>query len=197
MNPLTLGSQFDQVTNIFFIFILRFELKYVNPEKYINWTLSDDVKLLESYREYSPLWSKITKESFPMRNNHSCLFRFNKLMHWKRQNVWFENQPDEIKEFILFIFKKNRKNTAGKEHVFTRHGDLVPTIPKFGSGLHNLGHIISQIYDKRPLIDEFIYKKRQGQLSLTLLVNGVFSFKQISLRKKEIEEKKRITENIT
>ena len=140
----------------------------MNPDKYVNWTLEDDIKLLEFYREYGPVWSKIAKEAFPTRNNHSCLFRFNKLMHWKRQNVWFENQPDEIKEFILFIFKKKRKNA--NQNVFTSHGDVVPTIPKFGSGLHNLGQIINQIYDKRPLIDEFINKKRQGQLSLTLLV---------------------------
>ena len=149
----------------------RFELKYVNPDKYINWTLEDDIKLLESYREYGAQWSKIAKEVFPTRNNHSCLFRFNKLMHWKRQNVWFDNQSEEIKEFILFIFKKKRKTIDRNGQVFTSHGDIVPKIPKFGSGLNNLGNIINQIYEKRTLIDEFINKKRQGQLSLTLLVN--------------------------
>jgi hypothetical protein len=156
---------------------IRFELKYVNPEKYINWTIEDDIKLLESFREYGPQWSRIAKEAFPMRNNHSCLFRFNKLMHWKRQNVWFENQSEEIKEFIMFIFKKKRNHADVREQVFTRFGDVVPTIPKFGSGMHNLGNIINQIYDKKPLVDEFINKKRQGQLSLTLLVNLKLSLK--------------------
>jgi len=92
-------------------------------------------------------------------------------MHWKRQNVWFENQSEEIKEFIMFIFKKKRNHADVREQVFTSYGDVVPTIPKFGSGMHNLGNIINQIYDKKSLVDEFINKKRQGQLSLTLLVN--------------------------
>ena len=84
--------------------------------------------------------------------------------------MWFESQPDEIKEFILFIFKKKRKKVSDADRVYTSYGDLVPTIPKFGSGLHNLSFIINQIYEKKPLIDLFISKKRQGQLSLTLLV---------------------------
>lgn len=31
----------------------HYELKYNNPEKYINWTMEDDIKLLETFEKYS------------------------------------------------------------------------------------------------------------------------------------------------
>jgi hypothetical protein len=31
----------------------RYELKYNNPEKYTNWTMGDDIKLLEAYEKHN------------------------------------------------------------------------------------------------------------------------------------------------
>lgn len=125
--------------------------------------------------QYGPQWVKIATNEFPKRTDHSCLFRYTKLMNWKRQTTWFDNQTDEVKEFIQFIFKKRRK--INHDHIYTSYGDLVPTLPKFGSGVHNLNNIIDKIYEKNDLITEFIEKKRQGQLSLTLIVSLIYLFR--------------------
>lgn len=89
----------------------RYEHKYHNPDKHLNWTLEDDAKLLESYRKYNGQWYKIAAFEFPNRNDNACLFRHTRLMGWHRQNVWFENQESEMKEFILFICKAKKHRT--------------------------------------------------------------------------------------
>ncbi len=86
----------------------RYELKYHNPDKYINWTLEEDKKLLESYKTFEGQWYKMAAFDFPDRSDNACLFRHTRLMNWRKQNIWFENQRDEIKEFIMFVCK-NRK----------------------------------------------------------------------------------------
>ena len=50
--------------------------------------------------------------------------------------------------------------------VYTDCGELVPRPPKFSQYLSGL---IGKIYEKKSLIEEFIQKKRQGQLSLALI----------------------------
>ena len=87
----------------------RYELKYHNPEKYINWTIEDDKRLLESYKRYEGQWFKMAAFDFPDRNDNACLFRFKRLMNWRKQNVWFQNQQDEIREFIMLLSKPCKK----------------------------------------------------------------------------------------
>lgn len=86
--------------------MFRYELKYHNPEKYINWTVEEDKKLLESYREYDGQWFKIAAYEFPSRNDNACLFRHTRLMTWLKQSTWFEEQEKEMQEFIFMIGKK-------------------------------------------------------------------------------------------
>ena len=63
----------------------RYELKYQYPEKYINWTLEEDKKLIDAVEEYGTHWVKIAQNIFPKRTDHSCLFRYTKLMNWQKQ----------------------------------------------------------------------------------------------------------------
>lgn len=142
----------------------RYELKYCNPDKYINWTQEEDKKLLECFNKFENQWVKIANYAFPSRNDNACLHRYTKLTNWHQQNLWFDKQPDEIKEFIMFLCKKNRADT--KPDLYTEDGELVPKRPVFSQ---NLGNIIHKIYEKKDLVYEFVRKMRQGQLSLTLL----------------------------
>ncbi len=83
----------------------KYELKYTFPDKYINWTMDEDRKLLDAYDKYGSQWVKISHE-FPTRNDHSCLFRFKKLMEWKEKNLWFLKQPVKFqKKNFFFSFK--------------------------------------------------------------------------------------------
>jgi hypothetical protein len=151
---------------------IRYELKYHNPEKYINWTVEDDKKLLEAYKRYEGQWYKIAAFEFPNRNDNACLFRYTRLMAWHRQNTWFQAQTSEIQEFILFICKQRHKN-RDEAPVYTDDGELVPRKPIFAQKVSNL---VDQILAKRELIVEFVEKKRRGQLSLNLLNRiGVFT----------------------
>ncbi len=143
----------------------RYELKYCNPEKYINWTREEDKKLIESYKKFENQWVKIATYVFPHRNDNACLHRYTKLMNWHQQNIWFEKQPDEIKEFILFLCKRNKKD-LNEQILLTEDGEIVPKRPIFSQ---NLGNIINTIYEKKDLVYEFVSKMRQGQLSLTIL----------------------------
>jgi hypothetical protein len=163
----------------------RYELKYHNPEKYINWSPEEDQLLLESIKKHGTHWVKIANNDFPNRTDHSCLFRYTKLMSWKKQNEWFENQPDYIKEFILFLFKK-RKNLQEEPKLYTSDGELVPTIPKFGPGNQSFINIIEKIVDKTDLIAEFINKKNEGNISISLLVSIHIIFLSLT-RKMNVE----------
>jgi hypothetical protein len=178
----------------------RYELKYVNPDKYKNWTIEEDKKLLDLVDEYGGQWARIAEFEFPNRTDHSCLFRYSKLMRWKRQNDWFDSQPDTIQEFILFLFKKRKPRQEEEVKVYTAKGELIPTMPKLGSGTGFLASIIDKIFEKKDLVDEFIRKKRDGQLSLTLLAkigiytpvinNLIAKYKKYHLRQAmEIEKK--------
>lgn len=178
----------------------RYELKYLYPDKYINWTRNEDKILLDAVDEWGPQWARIAAFYFPMRTDHSCLFRHSKLMLWRRKNEWLASQPQDIREFILFVFRprnaSKRVNIDEKteiEQLFTNRGELVPVEPKFGTGTHNLQAITEKIYEKRDLVVEFVEKKRSGQLSLSLLtrigiytpvLNGLISkYKRISAKK--------------
>ena len=146
----------------------RYELKYYNPQKYINWSPEEDKLLLESVKKYNGHWSKIANYVFPSRNDHSCLFRYTRLMAWRKQNSWFDKQSDEIKEFILFISKKRKDSKEdNRMSLVTEDGEQVPTSPPFS--VHSVSKQIEKFHEKKDLIKEFIQKKRQGQLSLTLL----------------------------
>ena len=158
----------------------RYELKYQYPEKYINWTLEEDKKLIDAVEEYGTHWVKIAQNIFPKRTDHSCLFRYTKLMNWQKQQEWFNNQPEEIKEFMLFLFKRRLKDGSDEvlenHNVYTNKGELVPTLPKFGPGTRNLNNIIDTIYEKKDLVYEFVKKKQEGQLSIALLNKiGIFT----------------------
>lgn len=142
----------------------RYELKYCNPSKYINWTREEDKKLLESYKKFENQWVKIAKFVFPHRNDNACLHRYTKLMNWQQQNVWFQKQCSEIKEFILFLCKRSQLDQ--EPAVYTEDGEEVPKKPVFSQ---NMGDIIHKIYEKKDLVFEFVRKMREGQLSLTLL----------------------------
>lgn len=178
----------------------RYELKYMNPDKYKNWTIEEDKKLLDLVDEYGGQWAKIAACEFPNRTDHSCLFRYTKLMNWKRQNEWFDSQPGNVQEFILFLFRRRKARPEEDTKICTNKGDLVPTMPKFGSGTGFLASIIDKIYEKKELVDEFIDKKRDGQLSLTLLakigiytpvINSLISkYKKYHLRQTNESEKK-------
>lgn len=156
----------------------RYELKFLNPDKYKNWTLEEDKKLLDFVDKYGGQWSKVATLEFPSRTDHSCLFRYTKLMNWKRQNEWFESQPEKIQEFIKFLFKKrkNKNENHDNRRVYTEKGELVPTTPKFGSGTGFLASIIDKIFEKKELVEEFVDKMRNGQLSITLLAKiGIYT----------------------
>ncbi|RNA37100.1 snRNA-activating complex subunit 4 isoform X1 [Brachionus plicatilis] len=155
----------------------RYELKFLNPDKYKNWTIQEDKKLLDLVDKYGGQWSKIAASEFPYRTDHSCLFRYTKLMKWKRQNEWFESQPEKIQEFIKFLFKKRKsKNDNHDVEIYTEKGEMVPTTPKFGSGTGFLASMIDKIFEQRDLVEEFIDKKREGQLSLTILAKiGIYT----------------------
>ena len=156
----------------------RYELKFLNPDKYKNWTLEEDKKLLNLVDKYGGQWSKIAALEFPSRTDHSCLFRYTKLMNWKRQNEWFESQPEKIQEFIKFVFKKRKSKNDNNDStkVYTEKGEVVPTTPKFGSGTGFLASIIDKIFEKKELVEEFVDKMRNGQLSLTLLAKiGIYT----------------------
>ncbi|CAF0719286.1 unnamed protein product [Brachionus calyciflorus] len=154
----------------------RYELKYLNPDKYKNWTVEEDKKLLDLVDEYGGQWSKIATIEFPNRTDHSLLFRYTKLMNWKRQNEWFDTQPEDVQEFILFLFKKKKSKPDEEIKVYTNKGELVPTIPQFGSGTGFFASVVDKIYEKRDLVSEFIEKKKDGQLSLTLLAKiGIYT----------------------
>lgn len=187
----------------------RYELKYLYPEKYVNWTRQEDKQLLDAVDEWGTQWSRISATYFPNRTDHSCLFRHSKLMLWRRKNEWLAAQPEIIQEFILFVFrprnsspKQSPEYASGEqqgcslEPLLTNRGELVPVEPKFGTGVHNLQTIIEKIYEKSDLVTEFVEKKRTGQLSLSLLtrigiytpvLNGLISkYKKINAKKGRI-----------
>jgi hypothetical protein len=76
---------------------------------YTIWSRQDDKKLLDAFDIYQNQWSKINQETFENRSDHSILFRYNKLMQWRRLNQWLSDLPDETREFILLLFQRNRK----------------------------------------------------------------------------------------
>lgn len=159
--------------------------------------------------EYGGQWAKIAAYHFPNRSDHSCLFRYQRIMQWKKKNEWFDSQAEEIREFILFLFrgkrlpKKRPHKTAPKndddsseqasrseqneladdedeydeqEQLYTNKGELVPAPPKFSAGAHYLANVVEKIYERKDLVYEFIHKKREGQLSLSLLTKiGIYT----------------------
>lgn len=154
----------------------RYELKFLNPDKYKNWTIQEDKKLLDLVDKYGGQWSKIAACEFPGRTDHSCLFRYTKLMNWKRQNEWFDSQPEKIQEFIKFLFRKKKNEKRNDLIIYTEKGEVVPTTPKFGSGTGFLASIIDKIFEKKDLVEEFVDRKTEGQLSLTLLARiGIYT----------------------
>lgn len=184
----------------------------------MNWTREEDRLLLDCVDEMGNQWARICSAHFPERTDHACLFRYNRLMEWRRKNEWLESQPDDIREFILFVFraKSSTKKTKGGNgrvdattttpttsmresgeggsddvggdgdgggdggggdvNIYTKRGQLVPDVPKFGLGAHNLQNIMQNIYEKQDLVSEFVQKKRNGQLSLSLLTRiGIYT----------------------
>ncbi len=138
----------------------------------MNWTVAEDKKLLEAYKRFEGQWYKIAAFEFPNRNDNACLFRYTRLMAWQKQNSWFQAQPSEIQEFILFICKQKHKN-KDEMIVFTEDGEIVPRKPIFTQKISSL---VDQILANKELIIEFVEKKRRGQLSLNLLNKiGIFT----------------------
>lgn len=149
----------------------RYELKYLNPDKYKVWSREEDKKLLDLVEEYGGQWSKIAAHEFPTRTDHSCLFRYTKLMNWRRQNEWFESQPEEIKEFILFLFKNKIKKDQKQDQeveeeeeeeiLYTEKGEIVPSMPRFGfiNSSSYWSSTLDKINEKIDLIKEFLSKK--------------------------------------
>jgi hypothetical protein len=82
----------------------------------------------------------------------------------------------------LFISKKSPDNELEDESsvveqskLYTNNGQLVPTQPKFITGGETLRHIVDKIYENKDLVNEFIHKKHQGQIDLSLLVRKKYN----------------------
>ena len=155
------------------------------PDKYVNWSREEDKLLLDSVDLMGAQWSRIAATHFPTRTDHSCLFRYSKLMLWRRKNEWLAAQPDDIREFVLFVFRPRTQQSEDDceadaaqtaAELFTSRGEVVPVEPKFGLAAHNFQAVVEKIYESRELVAEFVEKKRAGKLSLPLLTRiGIFS----------------------
>jgi hypothetical protein len=156
----------------------RYELKYFLRDKYINWTPEEDKLLLEAYERCNGRWVSIANE-FPNRNDHACLFRYNRLASWRQQNEWFMSQRQEVREFLLFINKKRHTNgNQGEDSspLYTETGQLVPKQPRFVLGPQALATMIDKIKKNEEYVVEFINKKNEGKLNLPLLNQiGIFT----------------------
>jgi len=167
----------------------RYELKYQHPEKYINWSVDEDKKLLQLYEIYPNQWVRIAPE-FEGRTDHSCLSRFNKLMNWKRQHAWFENQPEEIKEFLEFACKGPKDEKMVPSFV-TDEGETIQRVPKFHKCTSIMNNIIDKIYQKKNLVIEFVREKREGKLNITMLEKIGIKTHVITSLMKQMEQKQR------
>jgi hypothetical protein len=150
----------------------RYENKYLNPEKYRAWSREEDKRLLEACDIYEKQWSRIAANEFPSRTDHACLFRYNKLMGWREQTEWFENQPVQIQEFIMMLYGKKKANDADdEEEMRTATGEPVPKQPKFILSSATLPNLMEVLNERTYMIVEFVEKKREGVFDATLLMN--------------------------
>jgi hypothetical protein len=151
----------------------RFENKYLNPEKYRAWSREEDKRLLEACEMYDKQWSRIAANEFPTRTDHSCLFRYNRLMSWREQTKWFDSHPVQIQEFIMMLYGKKKLIDAEEDEteMQTSTGDVVPRQPKFVLSAMTLPNLVEILDERTFMIVEFVEKKREGVFDATLLMS--------------------------
>lgn len=150
----------------------RYENKYMNPEKYKEWTVEEDQLLLAACEQYDKQWSKIAAALFPERTDHALLFRYTKLATWREQNDWFNSLSPQVQDFVMLLYGKEKNGLDGGGGDEESPTLVVPRPPKFLVANQNFQSLQQMVHEKQDTIAEFIVKLDEEQkLNTHLLAN--------------------------